>query len=165
MVDQSLYERPPEATGSLDRPPWNVVQRCWMVSAMAPEADLLGGGASLRTDRGAFGGISQSRNEHSSMTQRQIAAECHIGLATVNSIIKRYRETGSITPQKKGNCGRKRKTSPADDRLIVRISKLNPRLTIVDLTRELMATTGANIHVRTVWHRLLEVGRRARKPY
>ncbi|KAJ4436473.1 hypothetical protein ANN_16504 [Periplaneta americana] len=55
--------------------------------------------------------------EHSSMTQRQIAAERHIGLATVNSIIKRYRETGSITPQKKGNCGRKRKTSPADDRL------------------------------------------------
>ncbi|KAJ4430739.1 hypothetical protein ANN_19330 [Periplaneta americana] len=33
--------------------------------------------------------------------RRQIAAECHIGLATVNSITKRYRETGSITPQKK----------------------------------------------------------------
>ncbi|KAJ4445048.1 hypothetical protein ANN_06847 [Periplaneta americana] len=94
---------------------------------------------------------------------RQIAAECHIGLATVNSIIKRYRETGSITPQKKGNCGRKRKTSPADDRLIVRKSKLNPRLTAVDLTRELMATTGANIHVTTVRRRLLEAGRRARK--
>ncbi|KAJ4447111.1 hypothetical protein ANN_09111 [Periplaneta americana] len=102
--------------------------------------------------------------EQSSMTQRQIAAECHIGLATVNSIIKRYRETGSITTQRKGNCGRKRKTSPADDRLIVRKSKLNPRLTAVDLTRELMATTGANIHVTTVRRRLLEAGRRARKP-
>ncbi|KAJ4427681.1 hypothetical protein ANN_25330 [Periplaneta americana] len=103
--------------------------------------------------------------EHSSMTQRQIAAECHIGLATVNSIIKRYRETESITPQKKkGNCSRKRKTSPADDRLIIRKSKLNPRLTAVDLTRELMATTGANIHVTTVRRRLLEAGRRARKP-
>ncbi|KAJ4447397.1 hypothetical protein ANN_09403 [Periplaneta americana] len=95
--------------------------------------------------------------EHSSMTQREIAAECHIGLATVNSIIKRYRETGSITPQKKGNCGRKGKTSPADDRLIVRKSKLNPRLTAVDLTRELMATTGANIHVATVRRRLLKL--------
>ncbi|KAJ4433285.1 hypothetical protein ANN_15544 [Periplaneta americana] len=102
--------------------------------------------------------------EHSSMTQRQIAAECHIGLATVNSIIKRYREIGSIIPKKKGNCGRKRKTSPADDRLIVRKSKLNPRLTAVDLTRELMTTTGANIHVTTVRRRLLEAGRRARKP-
>ncbi|KAJ4450512.1 hypothetical protein ANN_01939 [Periplaneta americana] len=102
--------------------------------------------------------------EHSSMTQRQIAAECHISLATINSIMKRYRETGSITPQKKGNCGRKKKTSPADDRLIVRKSKLNPRLTAVDLTCELMATTGVNIHVTTVRRRLLEAGRRARKP-
>ncbi|KAJ4425756.1 hypothetical protein ANN_27379 [Periplaneta americana] len=101
---------------------------------------------------------------HSSMTQRQIAAECHIGLATVNSIIKRCRETGSITPQKKENCSRKRKTSPADDRLIVRKSKLNPRLTAVDLTHELMATNGANIHITTVRCRLLEAGRRARKP-
>ncbi|KAJ4446863.1 hypothetical protein ANN_13563 [Periplaneta americana] len=57
------------------------------------------------------------------------------------------------TPEK-GNCGRNRKTSPADDRLIVRKSKLNPRLTAVDLTRELMATTGANIHVTTVRRRL-----------
>ncbi|KAJ4440087.1 hypothetical protein ANN_08220 [Periplaneta americana] len=74
------------------------------------------------------------------------------------------RETGSITPQKKGNCGRKRKSLPADDRLIVRKSILNPRLTAVDLTHELMATTGANIYITTVWHRLLEAGRRARKP-
>ncbi|KAJ4451041.1 hypothetical protein ANN_02477 [Periplaneta americana] len=29
----SLYRRPPEAADYLDRPPWNVVQRCWMVSA------------------------------------------------------------------------------------------------------------------------------------
>ncbi|KAJ4434038.1 hypothetical protein ANN_16357 [Periplaneta americana] len=64
-------------------------------------------------------------------------------------------------PRKKGNCGRKRKTSLADDRLIVRKSKLNPRLTAVDLTRELMATTGANIHDTTVRRRLLEAGRRA----
>ncbi|KAJ4440914.1 hypothetical protein ANN_10762 [Periplaneta americana] len=106
--------------------------------------------------------VDLRQQEHSSMTQRQIAAECHIGLATVNSIIKRYRDTGSITPQKKGNCGRKRKTSPADDRLIVRKSKLNPRLTTVDLTRELMATTGANIHVTTVRRRILEAGPRAR---
>ena len=102
--------------------------------------------------------------QHSLMTQRQIAAECRVGLATVNSIIKRYRETGSITPQKKGNCGRKRKTSPADDRLIVRKSKINPRLTAVNLTRELIATTGANIHVTTVRRRLSEAGKRAYKP-
>ncbi|KAJ4432964.1 hypothetical protein ANN_15221 [Periplaneta americana] len=67
------------------------------------------------------------------------------------------------TPEKR-KLWPERKTSPADDRLIVRKSKLNPKLTAVDLTRELMATTGANIHVTTVRHRLLEAGRRARKP-
>ena len=98
------------------------------------------------------------------MTQRQIAAECRVGLATVNSIIKQYRETGSITPQKKGNSGQKRKTSPADDRLIVRKSKINPGLTAGDLTRKLIATTEVNIHVTTVRRRLLEAERRACKP-
>ncbi|KAJ4429305.1 hypothetical protein ANN_26309 [Periplaneta americana] len=66
--------------------------------------------------------MRQWENQFREGRERQIGAECHIGLATVNSFIKRYRETGSITPQKKGNCGRKRKTSPADDRLIVRKS-------------------------------------------
>ncbi|KAJ4434975.1 hypothetical protein ANN_23547 [Periplaneta americana] len=51
----SLYRRPPEAADSLDRPPWNVAKRRRMASAMAPEADLLGGGVSPRTDRGAWG--------------------------------------------------------------------------------------------------------------
>ncbi|KAJ4451230.1 hypothetical protein ANN_02690 [Periplaneta americana] len=58
----SLYRGPPEAADSLDRPPWNVVQRCWMVRAMAPQADLLRGGVSPRTDRGGLGGICRSRN-------------------------------------------------------------------------------------------------------
>ncbi|KAJ4434665.1 hypothetical protein ANN_23232 [Periplaneta americana] len=35
----SLYRRPSEAADSLDRPPWYVVKRCWMASAMAAEAD------------------------------------------------------------------------------------------------------------------------------
>ncbi|KAJ4433241.1 hypothetical protein ANN_15500 [Periplaneta americana] len=52
-ANRSLYRRCPEAADSLDRPPWMlVVQRCWMASAMAPEADLLEGGVSPRTDGG-----------------------------------------------------------------------------------------------------------------
>ncbi|KAJ4430635.1 hypothetical protein ANN_19224 [Periplaneta americana] len=96
----------------------------------------------LKSNSGLEAGFTATQDWLACCPTRQIAAECHIGLATVNSIIKRYRETGSITPQKKGNCGRKRKTSPADDRLIVRKSKLNPRLTAVNLTRDLMATLG-----------------------
>ncbi|KAJ4443977.1 hypothetical protein ANN_05766 [Periplaneta americana] len=44
----------PEAADTLDRPPLNIVERRWMASAMAPEADLLGEGVSPRTDRVAF---------------------------------------------------------------------------------------------------------------
>ncbi|KAJ4428782.1 hypothetical protein ANN_25775 [Periplaneta americana] len=56
---KSLYRRPPEAADSLDRPPWIVVKRRWMASAMATEADVLGGGVSPRTDRGALGEIAK----------------------------------------------------------------------------------------------------------
>ncbi|KAJ4441530.1 hypothetical protein ANN_11386 [Periplaneta americana] len=56
----SLYRRPPEAADSLDRPPWNVVKRRWMASAMAPEADLLGVEVSPRTDRGALGEFAEA---------------------------------------------------------------------------------------------------------
>ncbi|KAJ4450346.1 hypothetical protein ANN_01766 [Periplaneta americana] len=59
---RSLYRRPPESADSLDRPPWNVrvVQRCWMTSAMALEADLLGGRVSSRTDRMALEEFSEA---------------------------------------------------------------------------------------------------------
>ncbi|KAJ4426998.1 hypothetical protein ANN_26797 [Periplaneta americana] len=52
-----------EAPDSLDRPPLNVVPRCWMASAM----DLLGGGVSLRTDRGVFGVVAQARIAYGSV--------------------------------------------------------------------------------------------------
>ncbi|KAJ4449877.1 hypothetical protein ANN_01283 [Periplaneta americana] len=58
-ISKSHYLRPPEVADPLDRPPWNVVQRCWMASVMTPEVDLLGAGVSPRTDRG---GICRSRN-------------------------------------------------------------------------------------------------------
>ncbi|KAJ4432186.1 hypothetical protein ANN_20802 [Periplaneta americana] len=57
---RSLYRRPPEAADSLDRPPWNIVKRRWMTSAMAPEADLLGRGVSPRTDRGSLGEFAEA---------------------------------------------------------------------------------------------------------
>ncbi|KAJ4433333.1 hypothetical protein ANN_15592 [Periplaneta americana] len=59
-VTRSLYRRPPEAADCLDRPPWNVVKRCWIASAMAPEADLFGGGVSPRTDRGTLGEFAEA---------------------------------------------------------------------------------------------------------
>lgn len=74
-------------------------------------------------------------SEHSSMTQRDIAMVCKVSLGAVNKIIKQYKETGSLSPQCKGKCGRKRKTTCRDDSFLLRKSKEDPRLTSFDLQK------------------------------
>ena len=41
-------------------------------------------------------------NEHTNMTQRDIARVCEVSLGAVNKIIKQFKETGSVSPQGKG---------------------------------------------------------------
>ena len=48
-------------------------------------------------------------HEFGNMTQKEIAAECRVSLGAVNNIIRKKNERGSISPQRKGRCGRKRK--------------------------------------------------------
>jgi hypothetical protein len=59
-----------------------------------------------------------------------------------------------------GKCRRKRKTTQADDRFLLRKSKLDPRKTSQELQQDL-AESGIVIHDSTVRKRLLENGRRA----
>ncbi|KAK9751429.1 hypothetical protein QE152_g5027 [Popillia japonica] len=59
--------------------------------------------------------------------QRDIAKECKVSLGAVNKILKLNRDTGTIEVNRKGKCGRKRKTTPRDEAFIIRESKLNPR--------------------------------------
>ena len=101
--------------------------------------------------------------QNTSMTQRELAIKFGVGVGTINRIIQRYKQTGSISPKKTGNCGRKKKTTPTDDRFLLRKSKLNPRLFAVDLAREL-GERGVNLHVSNVRRRLLLAGRKACKP-
>ena len=49
--------------------------------------------------------------ENTSMTYRQIAANAGVGLASVCRVIKQNQRTESIDIKRKGNCGRKRKTT------------------------------------------------------
>lgn len=102
-------------------------------------------------------------HEYSHMTQRDIASVCQVSVGVVNKLIRQRIETGSISPKRKGRCGRKRKTSARDDKLLLRISKLDPRKTSIVLKKEL-EVAGVHIHSCTVRRRLLENGRRARKP-
>lgn len=97
------------------------------------------------------------------MSQSHIAKECEASQGAVSKILKRKRETGSVGVTRKGNCGRKRKTTARDDIFFIRNSKLNPRKTSHELQQDL-AVAGIAVHDSTVRRRLLERGRRAIRP-
>ncbi|KAJ4439902.1 hypothetical protein ANN_08031 [Periplaneta americana] len=62
-ISKSLYRRPPEATGSLDRPPWNVVKRRWMASAKSTRGGPTRGRSFALDRQGGLGGSCRSRND------------------------------------------------------------------------------------------------------
>ncbi|KAK9871192.1 hypothetical protein WA026_011473 [Henosepilachna vigintioctopunctata] len=100
--------------------------------------------------------------EHTSMTVRDIAEAVGVGKSSVSRILKTFEEGGSSSPKRKGNCGRKRKTSPRTDKLSIRNSKINPRKTSTDLRRDLMAS-GVEVSTSTMRKRLLELAVRQEK--
>jgi len=102
-------------------------------------------------------------HEHTSSTYREIAKIVGVSLATVSRVIKLKHDTGSVTPKRKGKCGRKKKTTPRDDAYLIRQSKKNPRKTSDALNTDLKQK-GIEISSSTVRRRLLAVGRRARRP-
>src|SRR3989442_1431818 len=102
--------------------------------------------------------------EHSSKNQREIAQLCNVSQSTVCKIAKLYREYGSLSPRRKGICGRKRKTTEKDDRYLLRQSFKDPKKTSDQLQRDL-ATHGVHVCSSTVRRRLLCAGRPARKLY
>src|ERR1700761_5380894 len=97
------------------------------------------------------------------MSIRDIAAAVQIGKFTVSRLIAAYKAYGSVSPKRKGRCGRKRITTVRDDRFLLRYSKQDPRKTSSDLQRDL-SRAGVVIDASTVRRRLLEVGRKARRP-
>ena len=102
-------------------------------------------------------------SQHTSMSRRTIAENCGASVGTVNNILKTFHDTGPFSPQRNGKCRGKRRTTPAQDRLLIRKSKINPKLYAVDLARDL-GKSGVEVHVTTVRRRLLEAGRPARMP-
>lgn len=67
--------------------------------------------------------------------------------------------SGSLSPNRKGKCG-KRKTTPRTDQLLLINSRLHPTMTSKDFQRD----SGIATDDSTVWCRLLEVGWKAIKP-
>ena len=97
------------------------------------------------------------------MSQRKIAETVGFSLGSVSSILKQKRETGNVEVQRKGRCGRKRKTIKRYDLTLLRKSKLNPRKTSEELNRD-MDDSAVHVSSSTVRRRLLENERKARRP-
>lgn len=100
-------------------------------------------------------------SEHTTKTQREIAAVVGVSQKSVSRILTRYREEGNANSRRK-NCGRKRKATSRMIRRAIEISKANPKLTSNEIKREL-GPIGDTISASTLRRRLLEKGRCARK--
>ena len=99
--------------------------------------------------------------EHTTISQRKIAETVGVSLGSVSSILKQKRETGNVEVQRKGRCGRK--TTKRYDLTLLRKSKFNSRKTSEELKRD-MDDSGVHVASSTVRRRLLEKGRKARRP-
>ena len=89
---------------------------------------------------------------------RQVAREMGIRPNTVSDIMKKHRETKSVADLPRS--GRPRKTTPRDDRLLLRMSLGDRRLTASNLQHILAEEHNINLAVRTVRKRLQKAGLR-----
>ena len=100
--------------------------------------------------------------ENKEKTYGEISKIVGVSISTISRIMKMKKETGSVTPKRKGKCGRKRKTTPKDDAYLIRESVKDPRKTS-DAIKTTLGEKGIEIS-STVRRRLLEVGRKAYHP-
>ena len=102
--------------------------------------------------------------EHTQMTIRKIGEELNLTKSTVGRILKMREDRSDVTTSnRRGRCGRKRKTTTHDDRMILRNSLKDPKKTSKDLQRDL-AMAGVDIDSSSVRKRLVQAGRIARRP-
>ncbi|GFS64730.1 HTH_Tnp_Tc3_2 domain-containing protein [Trichonephila clavipes] len=66
-------------------------------------------------------------NEHTSMTVRDIAAVVGVGNSSASKILKKFQDSGTFSPKRKGKCRLQRKTTPRTDKILIRNSKISPR--------------------------------------
>lgn len=99
-------------------------------------------------------------HQDAKLSIRSISSKTKIPRSTVGDIIKRFTTTGSSSSARRGRCGRRRLSSLQHDRMILRTSMKNPRLTAVDIKKEV----SSHLSVHSVRRRLNEGGRFVSKP-
>lgn len=97
------------------------------------------------------------------LKQKDIAKRLNVSTQTVSSVKKALDLGRKIDASRKGNCGRKRKTSPRLDRKIKAMALKNRRATCKTLSMDL-AKQGDIVSRRTINNRLLEVGLKSYRP-
>lgn len=99
------------------------------------------------------------------LSNRQIASRCKVSPSTVSNLWAKYRETGSMAERNDKRTGAPRKTTPRQDRALVRASERERFKTAPQLRRDLMEE-GTQLSVSTIKRRLGDAnlnGRVARK--
>lgn len=74
-------------------------------------------------------------HQHTSKSNRQIATDLNISRRCVDKILKKWRESGSLSADRSGKCGRRPKLSIRDKAVIVRECKKDPTKTARQIQR------------------------------
>ena len=94
-------------------------------------------------------------HQHSKKLQREIAKCVGVSQPIVHRLIffisnpAQFQIEKNLTSNRKGNCGRKKKTMPRTDAYLLRESKFNPRKTSFQLQQDL-ASAGVMVDSSTV---------------
>jgi transposase len=101
--------------------------------------------------------------EETSLTQKEIAKKLKVSPQLVNIISKKLHNRQSISPKRKGSCGRKRLSTARDDRKLIGLCLKNRKATTRQLAID-WANSGVAASRRTVCRRLFTAGLKSRRP-
>jgi transposase len=101
--------------------------------------------------------------QNTKLSQAKIADKLFVSQRVVSNIKQTIEQGETLSPKRKGRCGRKRITSPQDDRVIVKMSRSNRKMHSKKIAIE-MADRGVNVSSSLVRRRLISAGYRAYRP-
>lgn len=100
---------------------------------------------------------------HTSNTQKKVAELTGVSISMVNKIKISLERNLTLSPKRKGHSGRKRMTTPRDDRKIRDICLRNRKKSAAHLT-QMVQESGVAVSKRTVQRRLAEEGLTGHRP-
>ncbi|GFV97608.1 uncharacterized protein TNCV_2041161 [Trichonephila clavipes] len=89
-------------------------------------------------------------NEHTLMAARDIVAAVGVGKSSVSGILRTFSYSGTSSSKRRGKCGRKRKTTPRTEKILIQNCKINPMKTSIDLRKDLVTAVAEWFRYRTV---------------